>query len=137
MTMKKLLIAIIGLALIAPAFAADEDVPDATVESTTITRTSPGGFSAEIVSTPITLVGGVAQASVTSILVTKWQNVRTLKNGVQVGPVKRESLGTRDCTAFFRARVNVDTGLPLPLVIADTKALWLAVGWNNSAPVGE
>jgi hypothetical protein len=135
--MKRILIALIGLALIAPAFAADEAVSDATVESTVITRVSPGGFSAEIVGTPVARVDGVAQASVTSILVTKWQNVRTLKDGVQVGPVKRESLGTRDCTAFFRARVNPDTGLPLALVIADTKALWLAIGWNNSGPAGE
>lgn len=135
--MKRILTLIVGLSLIGPAFAADETVSDATVESTVITRVSPGGFSAEIVGTPVVRVDGVSAGSITSIRVTKWQNVRTLKDGVQVGPVKRESLGTRDCTAFFRARVNPDTGLPLALVIADTKALWLAIGWNNSAPPTE
>ena len=133
MTMKKLLIALIGLALCVPAFAADDD-PTPIVESQTITRLEPGGFTVTLEVTPVVKVSGVNSADTTSIYVEKWQVVRVLRDGVQVGPTRKESLGKRDCTAWFMARINPTTGQPVALAISQGKGSWAAAGWNNSAP---
>ena len=134
--MKRVLSALIGLALIGPAFAEDDN-PDPVLESSTVTRIEPGGFSISIETTPVVRVDGVNNSSVTTINVTKWQVVRVLKDGVQVGDAKREALGTRDATAWFMGRTNVTTGLPIALVIAPGRASWAAAAWNNSAPPAE
>lgn len=136
MTMKRILTLIIGLALIAPAFAADDD-PELITTSQTITRLEPAGFTVTLEVTPVVKVAGVNSADTTTIYVEKWQVVRVLKDGVQVGPTRKESLGKRDCTTWFMARINTTTGLPVALAIANGKGSWAAAGWNNSAPPTE
>lgn len=134
MNMKRILTLIIGLALIGPAFAADDD-PTPVVQTQTVTRLEPGGFTVTLEVSPVVKVSGVNSADTTSIYVEKWQVVRVLKDGVQVGPTRKESLGKRDCTAWFMARINTTTGLPVALAIANGKGSWAAAGWNNSASV--
>ena len=136
MTMKRILTLIIGLALIGPAFAADDD-PTPIGESQTITRLEPGGFTVTLEVTPVVKVAGVNSADTTTIYVEKWQVVRVLKDGVQVGQTRKESLGKRDCTTWFMERINPTTGLPVALAIAKGKGSWAAAGWNNSALAGE
>ena len=79
----------------------------------------------------------IASLGDNTIYVEKWQIVRALKDGVQVGPTRKESLGKRDCTTWFMARINPTTGLPVALAIAKGKGSWAAAGWNNSAPPTE
>ena len=136
MNMKRILTLIIGLSLIGPAFAADDD-PTPISESQTITRLEPGGFTVTLEVTPVVKVAGVNSADTTKLYVEKWQIVRVLKDGVQVGPTRKESLGKRDCTAWFMARINPTTGLPVALAISEGKCSWASAGWNNSAPAGE
>lgn len=135
--MKNVLtITAIGIALLAGLlFAADDDA-DPIITSTVTESVSqePSGFTVTMEVTPVTKVGGTNVANVISIKVEKFNIFRTTRNGVQVGDTRRVSLGQRDATAWFMARTNVTTGLPVALNISPDRASWAASAWNNSQP---
>ena len=66
--MKRILTLIIGLALVGPAFAADDD-PIAPVETLAVDRLEDAGFAVRVEMTPVVKVGGTNIASVDKIIV--------------------------------------------------------------------
>lgn len=136
MNMKRILTLIIGLALIAPAFAADDD-PIAPVETLAVDRLEDAGVTVRVVMTPVVKSGGTNIASVDKIIVERWAKRRKLVNGVQVGDARPVKIDERDCTAWFMARTNAVTGLPVSLNIAPDRGSWAQLAYRQSAPVGE
>lgn len=134
--MKRILTLIIGLALIAPAFAADDD-PIAPVETLAVDRLEDAGFTVRVVMTPVVKSGGTNIASVDKIIVERWGKRRKVVNGVQVGDARPVKIDERDCTAWFMARTNAVTGLPVSLNIAPNRGSWAQLAYRQSAPVGE
>jgi len=90
--MKRAIIALIGLALIGPAFAAD-DAPMEITSTTLLTQNIPDGYEVTLAITPNVKVDGVNCANSTKIYVEGFKSVRSLVHGVQVGDLKRQSLG--------------------------------------------
>lgn len=136
MTMKRILTLIIGLALIAPAWSADDD-PIPAVETAELTRLEDAGFTVRVAMTPVVKSGGTNIASVDKIIVERWAKRRKLVNGVQVGDARPVKIDERDCTAWFMARTNAVTGLPVSLNIAPDRGSWAQLAYRQSAPVGE
>ncbi len=134
--MKRILIALIGLSLIGPAFAADDD-PITAVETTELTRLEDAGFTVRVAMTPVVKSGGTNIASVDKIIVERWARKRKLSNGVQVGDAWLVKIDERDCTAWFMARINPATGLPVALNIAPDRGSWAQLAYRQSAPAGE
>ena len=136
MNMKRILTLIIGLALIGPAFAADDD-PISAIETTELTRQEDAGFAVRVVMTPVVKSGGTNIASVDKIIVERWAKRRKLVNGVQVGDARPVKIDERDCTAWFMARTNAVSGLPIALNIAPDRGSWAQLAYRQSAPAGE
>lgn len=136
MNMKRILTLIIGLSLIAPAFAADDD-PIAPVETLAVDRLEDAGFTVRVAMTPVVKSGGTNIASVDKIIVERWAKRRKLVNGVQVGDARPVKIDERDCTAWFMARTNAVSGLPIALNIAPDRGSWAQLAYRQSAPVGE
>ena len=136
MNMKRILTLIIGLALIGPAFAADDD-PISAIETTELTRQEDAGFAVRVVMTPVVKSGGTNIASVDKIIVERWAKRRKVVNGVQVGDAKPVKIDERDCTAWFMSRINPTTGLPVALNIAPDRGSWAQLAYRQSAPAGE
>lgn len=134
--MKRILTLIIGLSLIAPAFAADDD-PIAPVETLAVDRLEDAGFTVRVAMTPVVKSGGTNIASVDKIIVERWAKRRKLVNGVQVGDARPVKIDERDCTAWFMARTNAVSGLPIALNIAPDRGSWAQLAYRQSAPVGE
>lgn len=134
--MKRILTLIIGLALVGPAFAADDD-PISAIETTELTRQEDAGFAVRVVMTPVVRSGGTNITSVDKIIVERWAKRRKLVNGVQVGDARPVKIDERDCTAWFMARTNAVTGLPVSLNIAPNRGSWAQLAYRQSAPVGE
>jgi hypothetical protein len=132
MRRKRAVLALLAcLCLLAPAFAADDD-PDPVVTATvsTITVKEPGGFKLNIDVSPVTKVSGTNNANVTKITVTKLQIVRQMQDGAQIGEASVEAIGTRDATAWFMARTNVNGVVAMQL--NPGRASYVAAAWNNS-----
>ena len=126
-----LLAAVGAVAYIVFAQSTDPEPDPVTVTTAqTLTTVSPAGFTVTLEVTPIVKVNGTNTANVASIFVEKWQETRVTRDGVQVGNVRRESLGRRDATAYFFGRTNV-SGLPIALTLNPDRASWAAAGYNN------
>lgn len=119
-----------AVAYVGYVFAADDDPDPMTVTTTaTLTTITPAGFTVTVEVTPVVKVNGTNTANVASIFVEKWQETRVTRDGVQVGNVRRESLGRRDATAWFLGRTNVNGIVALNL--NPDRLIWAAAGFNN------
>lgn len=129
-------LACLGLLCAAPAFAADDDPTPIETVPGNVTVIEPAGFQVTLLVTPVVKVQGTNTANVTKLLVSKLQDVRVLtSSGVQIGQTRREVIGTRDATAWFFNRTNVNGRVALN--INDTKGSWAASAWNNALVMPE